>query len=99
MLSHKKYQEIVTEFAQCGIDEETMQKLLAVIKTTLNYSEDQNTYNPARYQKVKDKRQHGDQSWNEYQRRYRLLHKDEINQKRREKYQQKKMMQQDTSST
>lgn len=90
MLSHKKYQEIVEGFLECGIDNDTLDKLLTVIKNTFNYSEDQHTYKPAYYEKVKEKRKQGDTTWNDYQRRYHQLHRDQINQKRRERYYAKK---------
>lgn len=87
MLSHKKYNELATRFAECVTDEDTMERLLEAVKIVLNYSPDKSTYNRATYEKVKQRRQEtGDTSWAEYNRRYYHEHKADLNKKRLEHY-------------
>lgn len=88
MLSHKRYQQLVTGISDLVPDDELLQAITEVIKDVMNYSEDQATkYNRAYYEKVKEKRRAGDtSSWNDYQRQYYHQHRDEVNQRRRELY-------------
>jgi hypothetical protein len=91
MLSHKKYQEIASGFANCVPDEKLMEELLQVIKGVFNYSEDKTTYNRSDYDKLKQRRAaNGETSWTDYRKKYYEDHKEELKEKRRMYYHQKK---------
>ena len=84
-LSHKKFKEMVSAFSQCVDDQETLAKLITIVKTTLAYSENQPTYSVAGYEKRKNA-----ESWKEYRRKYYEEHKQEIIQKNTENYHKRK---------
>eukprot|EP00952_Eustigmatos_sp_NYUAD-ZCMA_P006154 26550-Eustigmatos_ZCMA.PRE.1 len=90
MLSHKKYNQLVSGIAELIHDDQTMQGIMEVVKSVMEYSEDQKRYNPAHFEKVKEKRRAGDTSWNDYQRKYYEAHKQEVLAKRKARYHSKK---------
>jgi hypothetical protein len=93
-LSHKKFNELVSAFSERCQDETTVNVLVDVIKAVLAYSEDQNTYNPEAYKKLKERKaQKGEPYWNDYRKRYHEQHREEINAKRVIAYHKKKEVQ------
>ena len=91
MLSHTKYNQLASGFAECGVDSDAVERLLNVVKTVLNYSEEKKTYKRAYYDNLKAKREAtGQTAWTEYRQKYYQEHKEEINKKRSELYHKKK---------
>ena len=97
MLSHKKYQAIVSGFSLHVQDEDTLQKLLTCVKEVTGYSEDKSNYSREAYEKVKSRRdEKGETSWTESRKKHYHEHKEELNKKRMVYYHRKKQQQKET---
>lgn len=91
MLSHKKYNELVSAFVEYVHDEQTVEKLVEAVKQIMNYSPDQKTYNRAYYDNFRQRlKAAGQTTWDGYQKQYYEKHKKELNEKRMQAYYQKK---------
>nr|QOI90571.1 hypothetical protein HWQ62_00440 [Pyramimonas orientalis virus] len=80
-------------------DKNNVEMLLKMFMETFNYDPEQNTYDPEVYHKNKEKcleKTGGDRSYSEASKRaikkYNDAHREELNQKRRERYQKQKQL-------
>lgn len=91
MLSHKKYNELISVITETVCDDTAAEKLISAIKDILNYAEDRTSYNRIAYERQRDKRKtNGDSSRKEYLQKYYKEHKEELNKKRLQNYHTKR---------